>query len=179
VSLPTGPFSVNRRLARRLCWRSLSAVVLLLVTGNACSVTWREPEIQPLLQTRVLPGSVDRICAAVTPVLADLGLLIDQEESSETACLVVTNFHRLAERGPRVERLREVAYLGPQDVFQHARYRLTVTVQEAADHQAQVRIASRIEGYDGSYRQLRSTGLIEGQAFAFLQQRVGVDPARP
>lgn len=161
-----------RRATRRLLIATLAALAMV---PAGCSVTWREPEIQPLNPVRQYPAPVPQVCDGVLAAIAALDLAVDEITRDDAHCLVQTVLQRLSERGDDVNHLDKVAYVTPGDAFAHGRYTVTASVGQARDDLARVRLTTRIEGYDAGYRLLRSRGILEQAFFDHLRESIGVD----
>lgn len=145
----------------------------LLLT--ACSVTWRQPEIRPLNPVRQYPATAPALCDALLDALGRLGLQTETVTRESDACLVETDYRRLAGGEAPHEQLREVSYTTGGEFFSHGRFLVTASVRELPEG-ARVRLTTRIEGFDAGYRVLRSTGVIEEVLFDAIHEILGVEP---
>ncbi len=149
--------------------------LLLAALVPACSVTLREPVVQPLDPSRIYATDLEPVCDALEATLAGLGLTIANTVAERTACLSETEHLRLSDTGDAINHLDEVAYVGNQNFFSHGRYLLAVSARPGPQG-VSVRVTSRIEGYDAGYRLLRSTGLIEQTFFDRLSEQLATEP---
>ncbi len=151
-------------------------LVALLATQLACQVTWREPEVQPLNPVVVFPSELATTCAQVRHTIRQLGTALGKDTVEGDACLFESAHIPLTHNGDPAERLDEVAYLGNQNSFSRGRYIVTASVRPTAIGNTRVHLTTRIEGFDGDYRVLRSRGLIERTIVERLTDLLGVGP---
>ena len=156
--------------------RPYALTALLIVALPACSITLREPEVQPLNPLRTYADRPANVCEAVANVITALPMSITADNRQDDSCLIETDYRRINDTGEELDRLRDVAYVGNQNFFSHGRFLLTVAIRSTGETTVRVRITSRIEGYDAGYQHLRSTGQIENAVFDRLSEELGSDP---
>lgn len=161
----------------RNSWRALAALTIL--TLPACTVTWREPVLQPLNASRFYDDEITATCDAVEAVATRMGLTIKDTTRQERACLVETDFRVFSDAGDDpTEHLKRVAWTGVGR-FIGGRYTTTITSRDVRDGGTRVRISTRIEGYiseEFGYQVLRSRGIIEDAMFAAIGVSLGTGP---
>lgn len=157
---------------------SVALAVLLLVMPG-CSITWREPQLEPLNTNRFYDADLEATCDAAQSVVEGLGLEVDDSQREERACLIATDYKVLADAGEDpLEHLGDVALIGPGP-FIGGRYTVTVTGRGSRDGGTRLKVVTRIEGYinqEFGYQVLRSTGLIEERVFERVGSRLGAEP---
>ncbi len=160
------------------CW-SVLLLLVALAALPACTITWREPTIQPLNTSRFYAAELNPTCDAAQQAAATLGVPIQEVQQQERACLISTDFKVLPDTGENpLDHLKEVAWVGVGG-FIGGRYSLTITARTVRDGGTRVRITTRIEGYvneEFGYQVLRSKGLIESHLFDAIGQRLGTPP---
>lgn len=153
----------------------LALVAGLLAAVPACTITWREPTIEPLDNDRVYAAGLESACAAAERVVRDFGLEVQETREQGGACLVESDFRVLPDIGDDpVDHLDEVAYVGVGG-FIGGRYAVTVTARSREDN-TRIKVVTRIEGYvneEFGYQVLRSRGVIEREMFAALADHLG------
>lgn len=142
----------------------------------ACSITWRQPEIVPLNPVEFYAVGIEPACDAAAEVFEALGLEVTETMRREQACVLETGYARLDAPDDPFEHLRDVGHVSAADTFLHGRYLLTASIRQTARGNTRVRLTSRVEGYEGSYRTVRSNGTIERVAFERLSERLGTEP---
>jgi len=156
---------------------TLAALLGSLTLQLACQVTWREPEVKPLNPVAIFPAVLERTCTQLADALQLLGGTLDTETIVQESCLFETAAITLTNTGDPVNRLDEVAYLGNQNSFSRGRYYVTASARPTTvEGNTRVRLTTRIEGYDGDFRLLRSRGLIERTIIEQLGELLGVRP---
>ena len=154
-------------------------VALLVFFLPACTVTWREPTIEPLNTNRFYDSTLTDTCDAVEAMITDFGLAIQSSEREERACLLDTDFKVFSDTGDDdINHLKRVAWTGVGS-FIGGRYTVTVTTRNVRDGGTRVRVSTRIEGYideEFGYQVLRSRGIIEESMFATIGQSLGASP---
>ncbi len=166
-------------MGRRRRHHSLLAGTLLLVavtTPLGCQVTWREPEVQQPDPVVIFPAELARTCAQLRVTVRLLGSALDKDTLEADACLLESAHIELTDTGDPIDHLDEVAYVGNPNPFSSARYKITATVRPTTQGNVRVHLATRIEGFDGDYRVLRSRGLIERTVVERLAELLGVKP---
>lgn len=157
---------------------SVALAVLLLVLPG-CTITWREPQLEPLNTNRFYDAELEAACEAAESVVRSLGLEVDESQREERACLIATDYKVLADAGEDpLEQLDEVALIGPGP-FIGGRYTVTVTGRGSRDGGTRLKVVTRIEGYineEFGYQVLRSTGVIEERVFERVGDRLGAEP---
>jgi len=161
----------------RRTWRVLATLTILALP--ACTITWREPTLQPLNANRFYASAVNTTCHAAEQVIKDFGLTIKSAQYEERACLIETDFKVLSDTGDEpANHLKKVAWTGVGG-FIGGRYTVTATGRSVRDGGTRVRVTTRIEGYineEFGYQVLRSRGVIEDALFASLGEAVGEPP---
>jgi len=154
--------------------RPFVAGLLLLV--SACTITWKEPVLEPLNSSRFYAAEIGDTCTAVQKVISDFGFQIKDDQRQEKACLIDTEFKVFSDTGDDpTEHLKKVAWTGAGG-FIGGRYTMTVTSRNARDGGTRVRVTTRIEGYvneEFGYQVLRSRGLIEDRVFGAIGTQLG------
>jgi len=151
-------------------------LLVALATALACQVTWREPRVEQPNPVVIFPSELARTCAQLRDAIRLLGAVLEQDSVERDACLLESAHIQLTDSGDPVNRLGEVAYLGDQNPFSRGRYIITASVRPTALGNTRVHLATRIEGFDGDYRVLRSRGLIERTVIERLTGLLGVGP---
>lgn len=161
------------RFRRSALWLVLPA---LLTLTTACQVTWRQPDVQPVNPVVVLPAPLEATCAQLRDAIGFLGGAIDNEVVERDACLYESGEIALLRTADAAVRdLDEVAYV--TDNLSRGRYHLTLSARPTSSGDTRIRISTRIEGYDGgSYRLLRSRGLIERTLTERVTEVLEVEP---
>ncbi len=153
-----------------------SLVVGLTIVATGCTLTFKEPVLEPLNTNRFYDAEIADTCSAVERVVADLGLEIKGSQHEERACLTDTQSKVFSDVGDEpTNHLKQVAWAGAGG-FIGGRYTLTVTTRDVRDGGTRVRVTTRIEGYineEFGYQVLRSKGLIEGRVFAAIGTALG------
>ena len=165
------------RPAARAAMPILVAVVVLLLP--ACQVTLREPEVQPVNPVVILPTELQPTCNQVRSAIGFLGGSLEEEIVERDACLFESAYLTLESSGRGITRLDDVAYVGTASVFSRGRYKLTVSARPTTDGNTRLRLTTRIEGFDGDYRVLRSRGLIERTIVERITTVMDVEPVDP
>lgn len=153
----------------------LAVIILLLVALPGCTITWREPTIEPLDNDRVYRTSLEPACDAAEQVVRDFGFEVKETRGQGDACLVESDFQVFPDVGERPsDHLDEVAYVGAGG-FIGGRYAVTLSARAREDN-TRIKVVTRIEGYvneEFGYQVLRSKGIIEREMFSALAEQLG------
>ncbi len=159
----------------------VAAVVVLLVTLPACSVTFRRKPIVPIDNDRNYNVGVQICWDTSRKVVTDFTSGIEEEDfdPQNNAGLLVTRYAVFSDSGENDwQYLKEVAY-SQGAPFIGGRYQLTLTTRTVRGGACKVRVVARIEGYMGEeygYQALRSTGLLEQEIFDQISVALGTEP---
>lgn len=165
-------------MARRMI-PATALLLLVLASPLACQVTWRQPEVHQLNPVVVFPSEFTRTCKQLRDTIRLLGTALEEDTVERDACLFESAHIELTGVGDPINHLDEVAYLGNQNSFSRGHYVITATVRPTAQGNTRVHLTTRIEGFDGDYRVLRSRGLIERTVINRLSKLLGVEPIDP
>ena len=151
----------------------------LLLSMGACQITWREPVIEPLNTNRFYDAELAPTCDAAEEVVQSLGLILEDVQRENNACLLDTGFSVFSDEGDDpMNHLGRVAMVGAGG-FIGGRYTITVTTRDVRNGGTRVRVSTRIEGYvneEFGYQVLRSNGVIESNVFDAIGMRLGAAP---
>jgi len=140
-----------------------------------CEVTWREPEVAPLNPVIVFPADLVTTCVRLREAMQSFGSVLEDDVVEGSACLFESGYIDLTNAGDSVNHLDEVAYLGNQGLSR-GRYLITASARPTTEGDSRLRLTTRIEGYDGAYRLLRSRGLIEWTFVQRMSDLLQVEP---
>lgn len=154
------------------------AAAALLLWLPACSVSVREPTIEPLDTDRRYQAACDPTWESTLGVIEEMPPAVEERERRERAGLITTGFAVLSDTGAEINHLDQVAF-SRGGRFIGGRYALTVTVRCLEEQETKVKVVSRIEGYvnqEMGYQVLRSKGLLEEEVFARIGESLGTPP---
>lgn len=158
---------------------ALILAAALLAATSACTITWREPRLEPLNTNRFYAAALPDACSAAERVVTGFGLQPSEVRTEDRGCLLETDWKVLPDTGEDpINHLRRVAIIGPNP-FIGGRYTVTITGRSSRDEGTRVKVTTRVEGYiseEIGYQVLRSSGLIEDRMFTAIGEELGTPP---